>query len=761
MRRDITHCPGRSTLDPARRDRWRRAPSLLALALWCALPTTVACAAEPRCDAARDPQELDHVVVIASRAAESIGRVVATVGSIDRETLDRHLVRDIAELVRYEPGIDALGDSTRFGWQGFSIRGLDGNRVSMEIDGIPLADAFSVGQFASAGRDQVELDAVQRVEILRGPASTLYGSDALAGVVAYRTRSPADLLALGEGDTHVSARIGGRDRDDGRHASSAIAMRGFEGRLQAMLFATRREGHETANRSDAHPANPLDLQRDGAMAKLVWDGEGLGRWTATLDHGEGRARTDVRSLRFGPGRFSTTTDLRGDDRQRRDRFSLGAEWTPDRGWLDRSELLLFAQRSGTRQDTAQTRLADRTTRFPSLRVRRFDLEQRHAGFEWLGESRSGDDGALLRHRHVFGVEFARTAYTGRRDGREINLITGASSNIVLGERFPVRDFPNSVARETGVFWQDEIGIGERFAVIPGLRWERYDLDARPDAMFREDYPNTRVADLRRTAWTPKLGMRWEAGEHHTFFAQYARGFRAPPFGDVNIGLSLTLLNYEVRPNPDLRPETSHGLEAGWRWRGDGLRASVSVYRNRYRDLIDSRANLGTDPTTGAVVFQSVNRSRARIEGIEAEAVWTPGITTDWEMRAAASWARGRDLARDAPLNSVAPAKLVLGASWEPMSSNWGVEAVATGVAGQSALDETAGPLFHAPGHGLLDLYAWWRPIPAMRLNLAVQNATDRRYWDWNTVRGLSATANDIDLYTRPGRSVSLSLSFDW
>jgi hemoglobin/transferrin/lactoferrin receptor protein len=708
---------------------------------------------------AQQPEELDRVVVIASKAPEPAGRVVGTVAAIDREALERYQVQDIADLVRYQPGIDALGDSTRFGWQGFSIRGLDGNRVGMEIDGVPVAEAFSVGQFASAGRDLVELDALQRVEILRGPASTLYGSDALAGVVAYRTRDPGDLIARGDDNHQFSSRLGWSGRDDSLGASAAFAARNADDRFEGMLMATRRDGHEADNASSTHPANPLDYRRDGLLAKVVWNAQQYGRWVATFDHGEGEAQTDVRSLRFGPGRFSTTTDLRGDDRYRRSRVSLGAEWSPRWNWLDRTELLLYTQRSETQQDTAQMRLADRTTRFPSLRLRRFDIEQRNSGVEWLGEVRSGE--GAVRHRQVFGVEFARTDYTGQRDGSEINLLTGTSSNVVLGERFPVRDFPNSAAHETGVFWQDEIGIGERFAIVPGLRWERYELDATVDAIFREDYPSVRVADIRRSAWTPKLGLRWEIGTHSTFFAQYARGFRAPPFGDVNIGLSLTLLNYEVRPNPDLRPETSHGLEAGWRWQRDGMRASVSVYRNRYRDLIDSRANLGIDPVSGALVFQSVNRSRARIEGIEGEWQWTPAFSSDWEFRAAAAWARGRDRARDRPLNSVAPARVVLGVSWAPVRADFGVEAVATGVAGQSRLDETAGPLFHAPGHALFDVHAWWRPAQEVRVNLSLLNAFDRRHWDWSTVRGVSATASDLDFYTRPGRSLTLSVSFDW
>lgn len=732
-------------------------PMAVLCALWCRQVHADAHAAAPQ------PQELDRMVVVASKAPEPAGRVVGTVAAIERDALERYQAQDIADLVRYQPGIDALGDSTRFGWQGFSIRGLDGNRVGMEIDGVPVAEAFSVGQFAAAGRDLVELDALQRVEILRGPASTLYGSDALAGVVAYRTRDPGDLIARGDDDHQWSSRLGWSGRDDSLAASVAFAARTADDRFEGLLMTTRRDGHQADNASSTHPANPAEYRRDGVLAKAVWNSQRYGRWVATLDHGEGEARTDVRSLRFGPGRFSTTTDLRGDDRYRRSRVSLGAEWSPQStswlGRLDRAEVLLYAQRSETQQDTAQTRLADRTTRFPSLRLRRFDLQQRNSGVEWLGEMRSGE--GTIRHRQVFGAEFARTDYTGLRDGSEINLLTGASSNVVLGERFPVRDFPNSVARETGVFWQDEMTIGERFALVPGLRWERYDLDATADAMFREDYPTVRVADIRRSAWTPKLGLRWHAGEHSTLFAQYARGFRAPPFGDVNIGLSLTLLNYEVRPNPDLRPEASHGLEAGWRWQRDGMRASVSVYRNRYRDLIDSRVNLGVDPVGGALIFQSVNRSRARIEGIEGEWQWTPAFSSDWEFRAAAAWARGRDLARDQPLNSVAPARLVLGASWAPVRADYGAEAVATGVARQTRLDETAGPLFHAPGHALFDIHAWWRPARDVRVNLSVLNAFDRRHWDWSTVRGVSATAGDLDFHTRPGRSLALSVSFDW
>lgn len=728
----------------------------LVLAMACVLSAPAF--AQQRADAPGEaPHDLDRVVVVASRVAEPLRQVAATVDVVDRAEIERRQVQDLPQLVRYQPGVDVPVDAARFGAQGFSIRGLDGNRVGMEVDGVPVADAFSVGQFAAAGRDLLEIDALQRVEILRGPASTLYGSDALAGVVVFRTRDPQDLLDRVDATRYIGGRLGWSGQDDGRLATVAVA--GGQ-RLQGLLQVSRRDGGESGNRSASMPANPAETRRDGILAKLVLDDAAAARWTVTFDHARGQVRTDVRSLRFGPGRFNTTTSLLGDDRFRRDRLSLQGDWDAA-GWLDASQLLLYAQRNRIRQDTAQERLADRTTRFPSLRERRFELEQDGSGIEWMGQVRR--DGGRLRHWHVFGIEYAVQRYTGLRDGRETNLATGATSNVVLGERFPVRDFPTSRSRTLGLFWQDEVAIGDTVAVIPGLRWERYRLDADADALFREDYPSMPVHDLAHSAWTPKLGLRWTPGAHATWFVQYARGFRAPPFGDVNIGLSLQLLNYEVRPNPDLAPETSHGVEAGWRWQGDRLQASVSAYRNEYRDLIESRANLGIDPDSGALVFQSVNRARASIRGLEGQLDWVPDIRGEWRLSASAAWARGRDEARDRPLNSVAPAKLVLGASWEPASDRVGVEVMATVVARQGALDESAGPLFHAPGHAVLDAYAWWRLGPGLRLQLAARNLANRRYWDWSAARNVNPAdpSPPLDFYTRPGRSLAATLVFDW
>ena len=731
------------------------------------LPLIVALAtgAEPPVPDGDGVATLDAVVVVSSRVPEPLSQVVASVAQVEREELDRHLVRDPEGLVRYMPGVEVVSEGNRFGTRGFSIRGLEGNRVRIVVDGVPLADAYSIGQFASAGRDLVDLEAVERVEIQRGPASTLYGSDALAGVVAFRTLDPEALLLRGDGDRHLGLRLGYDGLDDSRLVSASWAGGRTDG-WQAMVMAAQRRGHEAGNRAwrAEDDPNPIDFTRESVLAKLVRDTGDAGRYVFTVDGSRERRETAVNSLRFGSGRFATTYRLDADDRQQRARASLAAEWAPRLAWLQSLQAQAWVQDTEVRQDSDQYRLADAATPFESLRWRRFDYESRAAGAGLLGQARH--EAWPGSHWHVFGIDFARQRYRGLRDGLETDLATGASSHVVLGEVMPVRDFPDSVQTSLALYWQDEITFGGHFAVIPGLRAEWNRLRAHPDAIFREDFPDTVPADVDTGQVTPRLALRWSSGTGHSLFAQYARGFRSPPFGDVNIGLVLPVFNYEVRANPDLRPERSEGLELGWRYVGQSLRASVSAYENRYRDLIESRANLGIDPATGALVFQSVNRNRARIRGIEGDLLWNlpwtdPALPGGWQLRGAMAWAQGDDTRDDRPLNSVDPPSATLGLRYDAASQRWGVEAAMVTVRGQDRVDHGASRLFEPPGHARFDLYAWVEPRPGLRINAGLLNLADRRYWSWGGVRGLAAGDDNLGFYTRPGRSVAVNLALDW
>ena len=719
-----------------------------------------------------DTTQLDSIVVVASRVAEPLSKVVASGAQIERADLDQYLVHDLDGLTRYVPGVSVPREGHRFGGNGFAIRGLEGNRVRILVDGIALADAYSIGQFASAGRDMVDLEMLERVEILRGPASTLYGSDALAGVVAFRTRDPADLLAFASGQQTVGARLTWDGLDDSRLLAAHWAGESTSKRWQALVAVGQRDGHEADNRAwrEADQPNPVDYRRESALAKLIHDAGSAGRYTLAFDASRQSRQTAVNSLRFGAGRYSTTYRLDGDDHDRRHRISLSGQWQPGLNWLDTLDAQLYTQDTTVRQESDQYRLPDAATPFESLRWRQFDYEAKNHGLSLLGQARHA--GPRVSHWQVFGIDLSRHRYEGLRDGLETNLATGATSSTVLGEPLPVRDFPNSTTTTQALFWQDEISFGKRLALIPGVRAEWYRLRPKPDAIFIEDFPEATPVNVDERETTPRLALRWSLGGGNSLFLQYARGFRAAPFGDVNIGLILPVYNYEVRANPDLRPESSHGLELGWRHVGDTVRASVSVYENRYRDLIESRANLGIDPITRRLVFQSVNRDRARIRGVEADLLWHldgrfPSLQ-GWQLRGALAWSQGDDLRREVPLNTIDPARATLGLRFDADSGLWGGELATVAVRGKTRIDHGDVELFAPPGYTRFDLYAWFEPWHGARINAGIFNLGNRRYWEWATVRGLEAdvrnleaTDESIGFYTSPGRNFSVSLSLTW
>jgi hemoglobin/transferrin/lactoferrin receptor protein len=702
---------------------------------------------------------LPEWIVVAALRAQPSEEVAGTVSVIDRPQIERLQAQDIRDLVRYEPGVRVAADPSRFGLDGFNIRGVQGNRVAVRIDGVPLPDAFAVGSFSNAGRDQVDPEFVQRLEILRGPASVLYGSDALGGVVAFATRGPGDLV---EGEGHGGeVRAGWSGRDE---AWKVSALGAWQGPVHGALLALgERRGHEVENQPEdgAPPSNPADTTRSSALAKWTSDFDAV-RGAVSLERYDNTAEVDVRTLVNGPGQFSTTESLLADDRELRERALASLVFPAPAAWLDELELRAFWQGSRTEQDTTQRRrAAPPAARFPTLRERSFEIEQWQQGLQAI--ARSAFDGLGARQDWVYGAELSRTRVKERRDGSETNLTTGAVTNVILGERLPVRDFPNSTLRSEALFASGEISFeGTPWSLLAGARWDRFRVDAEPDALYREDFPAQPVSDASDSEATPKLGLRWDVAEDDRLWLAWAEGFRAPPFSDVNIGLVLPQFNYVVLPNPDLEPERSQGVEFGWNHDGEHAQWRLAAFDNRYRNLIETRANLGTN-AAGAVVFQSVNRARARIRGVEGSARVELGGLNEafepWSLRAAFSWARGDDTNRDVPLNTVQPDRVVLGAE-RAGSAGWPtLWAEMTAVARVDRVDRSSADLFAPPGHVLFDLGLRQDFGHGITVDAAMLNVGDVRYWEWAALRGVLRNNNPApSFYTGPGRSVAVTVT---
>ena len=723
-------------------------PRLAGVAL--AVASAIAAAQEPSPDAPLDgPLE---TVTVLGRIARPLVATEATVAIVDVGRIESQLATDLRDLARYEPGIAIRGDGNRFGDESIAIRGMGGNRIRLETDGVPRPAAFAVGSYASAGRSLSELDFVRRIEILKGPASATYGSAAIGGIVAVTTLDPADLL--GSDGTHALRGRAQYDSDDHGLQGSLVAA-GRDGGVDWLAGYLRSEATETQNEWRTLDANPRSAQSTRWLGKLV-----LSQMRDPLRINVGgtqrRVETDVRSLLLQPPRFTNTVAMLGDDRS--DELSVSIQQLRlDAGPFRQISWNLHAQRVDVDQRTFELRRAipPRTPEMQQDRSFRYQAEV--AGGNAVATAER--DWGSLTHRWSVGADFSLQRMEEIRDGLQTSLPSGATTTTILGEAFPLRDFPTSRVLEAGVFVFDEIRRGESpWIWSPALRIDHHELTPQPDAIYVADNPTQVPVGVRNTALSPRLGVSRRLGETLTAFGQYSHGFRSPPFEDVNIGFDIPQFRTRAIPNPDLRPEKSDHVELGLRASGT-VTGAASVYLARYRDFIESRVALGLDPASGYLVFQSQNRARARIWGAEL-ALHMPlgGVDGPWSASLVAEYSRGDDTVADRPLNTIDPARATAGLQYAAPGGSWRLQGLLTVAAAQDRVDESAGALARAGGFATFDLIGGWKLAEGVHLRAAVFNVFDRRYVEWSDVRGRLASDTSLDLYTRPGRSVTLGVT---
>lgn len=606
-----------------------------------------ALAAEP---GAGEPQELAPVTVLATRTETRTDEAPATVTVFSDRDIEAMLAADIKDLVRFEPGVSvvsqparfgaALGTAGRAGNEGFTIRGIGGDRVLMIVDGVRSPDGFVFGAQSVGRGGYADLDLMKSVEILRGPASALYGSDGVAGAVSFTTRDPGDLLRAGE-TFGARARLGYNSADAGLTTSALIA--GRNGALSGLLAWTGRDASATENQGTVTGEevrdvtlggvtapglnyarrtlpNPQEITSDAWLGKLVWDlapGHSLRfTWDSI------RSDTDAevlsgRTTRFitaPPGSATAVLNLTATDATERERFSL--DWRlRDVLGFERGQVSVYRQDSTTRQYTFEDRVGvDR------VRDNSFDNAVRGLAADFTR--------GIGAHRLTFGGDWSETTQQGVRDG----------TVPPFGETFPTSAFPKTDYSLAGLFVQDEISLFDgALKLIPAVRWDRYDLATTDDPF----YPGAR-ADQSGDHISPKLGMVWQATPNFALFGNFGEGFKAPTPSQVNNFFSNIAFGYTSLPNPDLRPETSRSLEIGTRLRdidlaGGRLSAQLVGFRSDYKDFISQRASSGSFTPADPAVYQFVNFTEVEIGGVEAKANiwWDNGVSA----RFAAGWAR--------------------------------------------------------------------------------------------------------------------------
>ncbi|MCL4768923.1 MAG: TonB-dependent hemoglobin/transferrin/lactoferrin family receptor [Burkholderiaceae bacterium] len=720
---------------------------------------------------------LPEVVVSGSRQEQAADELPLSYDVINANTLSNQQSRNLREAlenlpntsVKRSPARFSVGGATasagRDGNVGINIRGLGGNRVLLMTDGVrmPRSYAFRTTTF---DREYLSLELLKRIEVVRGPASALYGSDGMAGLVNFITHEPADFLAVGKGETPKT--LGGRiaagwSGDDNGHTLAGTVAGQASDTLQWMLTATTRGAHAMDNMGTNNEPNlnrtspnPQDDRDNAVLGKIVLRPHATQRHVFTLEHVQKKSDVDLLSsrnplpLRGTPAQIAgAIVDEYSSRSMERNRLTWDARFGLGTDWADHVRTVVAYQDAQSRQVGTSVR-----NTLP-LRVRdnSYGESTWQAGVQADKILRSGG----WAHKITYGLDHVRSDIS--------NLYTGLAP--LPPEVFPLKRFPDTRETTSALYVQDE-SVHGNWSLTPGLRFDHFSLDVTSQAGF---YPPAKQPgqSLSGSALSPKIGVLYRATEQWSVFGQYAAGFRAPDAGQVNGYYENAAEQVIIIPNPDLRPEKSRGVELGVRGRLDRLSLDAAVFGSHYSNLImDTVLIRGTGTAADPRIFQTINTERARITGFELKGQYDWGRVAGGRLVTPFSYgkARGVNRATGKPINSVDPAQLALGVQYD--TAAWGLRLDMRHQAAKTAKDiDSASSVkppntqFTVPSATTLDVSAQWRLRKDLRLNFAVHNLTNRKYWLWPDVYGLAASSTTNDAYTQPGRSVHVSLVKDF
>lgn len=700
--------------------------------------------------------ELETVTVTADRNAQKLDRAAPNVAVVSRQTLNQAAAANLDDVFLYEPGVWVPSDNTRRGNAGVNIRGIDGNRILMMVDGVRLPESYAGGgsNGAISGRDLVEPDTLKQADIVKGPYSALYGSDALGGVVNLATYAPRDFVDADK-PYHFGLKYGYRSRDNS-HGLTATAA-GYTENAEGLLMLTRRQGHEIKNKgsvdtrdSSRTKNNPQDNNGYNILAKGNIGNENH-RLEAVFEQFYRKNETELlntlgsSSVVRGPTTVTTTQSLaEAYDSARRQRFGLGYRYMGD-GRLKEAEIMLYRQQLKVQDDaenTSETAINGRPVG-SGVRYSDYGFDQTANGIS--SRAVAEFDTGRLKHTVVAGSEFKHVDTERSRDSLTVNS-DGSTSKTYAGSLYPNKTFPDSKRRTFSVYAQDSIAFANGVVLTPALRYEYEKLKPQIDQAYLNANPESLPQNFSDSALTPSLRLSWPMGEAFTGFATYSQGFRTPPFDSATMSFSNTQHGYQIVPNNNLKSERSNSFELGLKYKGENSKAQVTAFYNRYRDFI-SRQFIGM--ANGLQIFRFDNLDKVKTYGIEAAA--THRLGDAWHLNGSIAWMRGED-GEGKPLDTAYPLNGVLGVDY--VQEKWGAGAKLRWAAKQKRVSSES--FFKTPGYGVWDIGAWYKPVKNVELGLNLYNLGNKKYWQHVDVAGMADTGV-MDLYSMSGRNVAATV----
>ncbi len=650
---------------------------------------------------------LELIQVTAKRRSASTFETAQPVTVVTESDLRKGAPKVTADALRGTAGV--FVQQTTPGQGNAIVRGLKGSEVLHLVDGVRLNNAL----FRNAPNQYLALldpQLLSGVEVVRGPASTLYGADAMGGVVQFLTRRPQFDQSLSGGGSLIVGSV------DDSVTVSAFADAGTQDRawrvqLSHQDVGDRRTGGGTVGPSgyEARAAAFSWRQRLGASSELSVD----------LQHLRQPSTPRVDELVAGFGQDQAASSEFFFEPNSRDFAHLKWSGDSENRWFSEYELHLAAQRVTDDRRSRDLGLSQRT-------------------LENNASTLYGLTGQFRRNlTAVVDLVYGFERYDDRvSSSRLLEDVTSGERQTDLA-RFP----DGSRLRSSAIYAHVDGALGERLALEAGLRYSRFDID-----LAAADRPLGAELDLDRV--TASVAARYALTDSLNLVANVGQGFRAPNIFDLGT-LGPRPGNRFNIANPSLGPEKVLSVDLGLKWSGLRWRGELVAFALDYDDRITSVLTGNLTPE-GRLEVISDNVNDVKLTGLEL----AMGFQFTDKLSGAMQFNAIRGVERDGTGQSsnadrIPPANAEISLNWQHNDA-WQFGLVGRAARRQNRLSsrDSRDPRISpdgTPGWVTVDLRAGWEPDDDLAVDLTLHNLADRQYREHGS--GIDA----------PGRGAVLSI----
>jgi tonB-dependent hemoglobin/transferrin/lactoferrin receptor family protein len=714
-----------------------------------------------------------------------------------RKVIQEELIADNYDLVRYATDV-GISDNGRRN-KGFAMRGVEGNRVGISIDGVNLPDSEENSLYARYGnfnssRLSIDPELVQGIDIMRGADSFNAGSGSLGGSVNYRTLGADDIILPGK-KWGVLLKNGYASKNREWTHTVGTAYKGDK--FDATLLYSYRNGHEMKSRGNGEDISgnargipdPSHHKNHSYLAKMGYFITPSHRVSASFNGQSADNFIDEKSYTLNLSSWRESKDI-----GKRYNANLAYEYFPENNrWLSYLRTDLDWQKTdiGSKNYKGGRRYnSDLTKLLPQKHL--YEIQDTHMNTRFMRASLRAElmpwESPWGSHQFTLRSGISQKDFDNRNN-HEYPNDKDSSAKDSESIQHPVRTRSFFAQLQDSVTWND------MFSSQLGVRydWDELvpqDLKATCRACSRKPASNTFQSLSGSLGLDAQLNDIWKVGYN------VSSGFRIPTASEMYFSYEHPAGNWI--PNPDLKAEQalnqSIHIQAAHQLGLFGL----NVYHTRYKNFLTEQestykkwnkfynshsASYGQQPYYTTIAQQAVNIDRARISGLEFNSKVNldqviSTIPQGWKFLANLGYAKGKLSGTEASLLSIQPIKVILGVGYEDPNDRWGINAKASYLGAKKAKDaqvvqytsnfvrEVKTYPYLNGSAVLFDLYGFYKVNRHVTLRAGVYNILNRKYHTWDTLRGINkvSTTDSVDKdrkglerFYAPGRNVAGSI----